>query len=370
MTDRSDTKRPSVALLGAADASSQAPDQRWQGAARLALSAVLLALGLYIVSDYLRALAWALVFSVTLWPLYARVRRAAPPWLAGELLPLLFTVLTGFVFLLPVGLIAFEVAREINQLVDYGRQFAQSGVPAPDFLSRLPFGAPTAIDWWNVHLAHQGWVRQIIQQANTASNRELGRSVGMSVAHRAILFAISLLALFFLFRDGDAAAREFLIASHKLFGMRGERVARQMTASVHGTVNGLVLVGLGEGLLLGVVYLLTKLPHPALFAALTAVAAMIPFAAYVAIALAALVLLVNGGAAPAVIVAVAGLVVVFAADHFVRPTLIGGTTKLPFLWVLLGILGGLETFQLLGLFIGPAVMAALMLLWRELAAAE
>jgi predicted PurR-regulated permease PerM len=58
--------------------------------------------------------------------------------------------------------------------------------------------------------------------------------------------------------------------------------------------------------------------------------------------------------------------VIFLADHFVRPKLIGGATKLPFLWVLLGILGGVESFQLLGLFLGPAIMAALMLLWREL----
>jgi predicted PurR-regulated permease PerM len=45
--------------------------------------------------------------------------------------------------------------------------------------------------------------------------------------------------------------------------------------------------------------------------------------------------------------------------------LIGGATRLPFLWVLIGILGGVETLGLLGLFIGPATMAVLMMLWRE-----
>ena len=69
--------------------------------------------------------------------------------------------------------------------------------------------------------------------------------------------------------------------------------------------------------------------------------------------------------AAATLVAAAGLLVIFIADHAVRPALIGGTTRLPFLWVLLGILGGVESFGLLGLFVGPAVMAALMLLWRE-----
>ena len=57
--------------------------------------------------------------------------------------------------------------------------------------------------------------------------------------------------------------------------------------------------------------------------------------------------------------------VVFVADHFVRPVLIGGAIRLPFLWVLMGILGGLEAFGILGLFLGPAIMAALISLWRE-----
>ena len=60
-----------------------------------------------------------------------------------------------------------------------------------------------------------------------------------------------------------------------------------------------------------------------------------------------------------------GFVTTFIADHFIRPVLIGGATRLPFLWVLLGILGGVETWGLVGLFMGPAIMAALVLLWRE-----
>ena len=58
---------------------------------------------------------------------------------------------------------------------------------------------------------------------------------------------------------------------------------------------------------------------------------------------------------------------VLVADHFVRPALIGISTRLPFLWILLGIFGGLETFGLIGLFLGPAIMAAVLALWREAA---
>ena len=98
---------------------------------------------------------------------------------------------------------------------------------------------------------------------------------------------------------------------------------------------------------------------------MTAVAAMIPFGAPLVFGAASLLLLAKGAALAAAIVFAFGLAVVFIADHFIRPVLIGGSTRLPFLWVLFGILGGVETWGLLGLFLGPAIMAALMLLWRE-----
>lgn len=84
-----------------------------------------------------------------------------------------------------------------------------------------------------------------------------------------------------------------------------------------------------------------------------------------AFGLAALLLLALGSPVAATIIVAIGFAVTFVADHFVRPVLIGGSTRLPCLWVLLGILGGVEAWGLLGLFLGPAIMAALILLWRE-----
>ena len=76
-------------------------------------------------------------------------------------------------------------------------------------------------------------------------------------------------------------------------------------------------------------------------------------------------MLATGSAVAAIALFAVGMVVIFVADHAIRPALIGGATRLPFLWVLLGILGGVESFGLLGLFVGPAIMAALILLWRD-----
>jgi predicted PurR-regulated permease PerM len=341
-----------------------------QSAASLVASAMLLGLGVYIVSGYLHALLWALVLAVALWPLYGRFKRRLGPSAPKELAPIFFTALVGLVILAPIAVLAVDAAAEFRQLLDYARAAEETGLPVPDALARLPAIGPWASQWWAAHLSHAGWAKELAQQLNTSHAREVGASLTINIAHRSILFAISLLALFFLFRSGESVVSQCRAASTRLFGARGEILAAQMIASVHGTLSGLVLVAMGEGVLMGAAYMLTHTPHPILLGLLTAFAAMIPFAAAFAIGLAALLAAATTGLAPALIIAAWGFIVVFAADHFVRPNLIGSATKLPFIWVLLGILGGVENFQLLGLFIGPAVMAALISLWRELSFEE
>ncbi len=183
--------------------------------------------------------------------------------------------------------------------------------------------------------------------------------------HRLITFGFTLLTLFFLFRDGALFGRKLLRLSDRLLGPDGERIGRHMVQAILATVNGLVLVGLGEGAVMGLAYSLAGLPHPFSIAALTGVLAVIPFGAPIAFGAAALYLTAMGHLFGGIAVLVTGLVVVLVADHFIRPVIIGGAARLPFLWVLLGILGGLETFGIIGLFLGPAIMAALISLWRD-----
>jgi predicted PurR-regulated permease PerM len=349
------------------EAASARKDWRQFIASALAVSGLIL-LGAHILSGYLHALAWALVFAVTLWPLYVRMNARFGARARREATALLFTGLVGLVIIGPLLAVTAEALSEIRQFIDFARAGGDQGLPPPAFLEKLQYGGPVAIQWWNEHLAHADWAKDLFKDINTASTRALGAALGANAMRRAMQFGVCLLALFFLFLNGDKIIAQARQASCQLFGARGETLAAQMVASVRGTVNGLVLVALGEGLVMATIYLLTHTPHPMLLGLLTAVAAMIPFAAAFAIGLAALIAAASGGATGAVIIIVVGVIVVFLADHFVRPELIGSATSMPFIWVLLGILGGVETFQLLGLFLGPAVMAALLSLWRDLTA--
>ena len=330
-----------------------------------ALALVLLLLGLFTLRGFLPALAWAAIFAIALWPLYQRAL-ANPAARRHELLVAgAFTTAVALVFIVPVVLVGVQLAREGREAAAWTRNAQEHGIPEPAALHKLPFGQAQVDGWWKQNLADPGEARALVERVGHGRAGNMGREVGEQVTRRLTIFVFTLLTLFFLFKEGGTVSHQMRRAATRTFGLHGERVGMQIINSVHGTVNGLVLVGLGEGLILGVAYAVAGVPHPTIFGALTAVAAMIPFAAPVVFGVASLLLAANASVAWAIGLFLAGMAVTFVADHFVRPVLIGGATKLPFLWVLLGILGGVEAWGLIGLFIGPAIMAALILLWRE-----
>ena len=333
--------------------------------ARVVLAIALVGLGAWILHRFLAALAWAGVLAIALWPFYRRLARALPGDRTRTLAPLLVTLAIGIIFTVPFIYVAIEGAREVRLVVQFLGEAEHNGVPVPEWVSQFPVVGRSIEEWWRANLSDPNAAQELLGRINPRSVAASARLYGAEIIHRLIIFGFTLLTLFFLLRDGTLFSRQLLRASDRLLGPDGERVGRHMVQAVLATVNGLVLVGLGEGALMGIAYIIAGLPHPVSVAALTGVLAVIPFGAPVAFGAAALYLAATGSTIAAAAVFCFGLVVVFVADHAIRPVIIGGAARLPFLWVLLGILGGLETFGIIGLFLGPAIMAALISLWRD-----
>lgn len=339
------------------------PDRRQQ-VAQLALALAFAALGLWIASGFLRAILWGAIVAVAVAPLFARVEARWPG--RRTLLAALFTLALALGVLVPLAFGVVEAAHEARQLAGWLADARANGLPLPDWAARLPAGRDAFARWWQATLATPDQVAASLHRVDAAV---LGRSrlLGADVLRRLVAFAFALVTLFFLLRDRDAIAAQWRVAGARLFGASGEAVAEQILLSVRGTINGLVLVGIGEGAVMAVAYVALGVPHPLLLGAATAVAAMIPLGAALLVGIAAVLLLAAGSVAGAIAVVVVGLVVIGVADHVIRPALIGGATRLPFLFVLVGILGGVEALGLIGLFVGPATMAVLVMMWRRLA---
>lgn len=350
-------------------AASPEPDspsrQKMQQVASGVLYAGLVLLALWIIRDFLPAVGWACVIAIALWPALRKIDDHA--WLQGRttLVAAVLTLAIALLVVLPVALGIGQASHEAHDLMAWFKGVQENGIVMPDFVQRLPFGAQQVAAWWQANLAQPLRESPAMKGLHGDAVMTFGRHFGAQAVRGLMVFGFMLVTLFVIFQAGPRLSGVLLKGARRAFGDNGAQLLERMAAAVRGTVAGLVVVGIGEGALLGLAYAVAGVPHAALLGLVTAVAAMLPFCAPLVFCGAALWLFAQGTVAWAIGLAVFGFIVVFIAEHFVRPVIIGSSTRLPFLLVLFGILGGAETFGLLGLFIGPALMTVLMVLWTD-----
>jgi predicted PurR-regulated permease PerM len=333
----------------------------------IAFSLTIIGLAAFVTHRFFLPLAWAGILCIATWPLYEKLL----PILGKRPIPaaLLLTLAMAAAFVIPALLGLRQAIEQAPLMAKFIADANNNGIPPPDALSRIPFFGQHIQDWWLATLSQPHGLSHLFSEDSVSrfrSAREILRTLGTQLVRRLVDFAFSFLCLFFFYKDGHALQRQLAGVGSRWFGeRRWNRYVKNVPSAIRATVNGLVLVGLGEGMLIGIGYAIAGLRSPALWAALTGILAIIPFGAPIAFLSAAALLAANGNTAAAMLIAVWGTIVLFIADHFIRPTIIGNATRLPFLAVLFGILGGVEMLGLVGLFIGPVVMALFITLWHE-----
>jgi predicted PurR-regulated permease PerM len=186
------------------------------------------------------------------------------------------------------------------------------------------------------------------------------------VGRNLVKLVIAMLSLFFMYRDGEHVAAQVEKMLERIFGeMRVRHYIDAIGSTVKAVVYGLLLAALAQGTLAGIGYWAAGVPAPVLLGALTFLVGLVPFVVPFIWIGASLYLYLTGEPLAAAGLFVWGLTAVSWIDNVVRPLVISGATRIPFLLVLFGVLGGLVAFGLVGLFIGPVILAVLMAVWRE-----
>jgi predicted PurR-regulated permease PerM len=336
-----------------------------RGITRTIAAVGLVMLAVWLVRDFLMALTWAGLIAVTVWPVYGRFVLLIPAE-RDVLAPLLFTLLIGLVLIIPLTAAMDQIALGSRFFASTLSELQESGLPVPSWLARLPMAGEYLDTWWRNNLGNPQNLREWLGHLNIESITAWARVLSGAVLQGLFHFSIMLLALFFFLRRGLKLATLLLIAAERLFGEPGVRLATTIADSVRATVNGTAVAALGKGLFVGLAYVICGVPHSLLFAGLTVASAMVPFGAWIVLIVAALMLSAYGGSwLASVVLFVIGAAVLTIGDNIVLPALIGEAAELPFLLVLIGILGGLQSFGLIGLFLGPVIMATVLAVWRE-----
>ncbi|MBB4066055.1 putative PurR-regulated permease PerM [Gellertiella hungarica] len=354
-------------MTGSADQRND--DRYWllgpTSVARWLLVFILIA-GVYFFHGFIVPVLAALVICFASWPLYRRLLQAV-----GEKRTLgaaIAVMLVLFFIVAPVSIASIYAVREIKVWAVWLIRANALGAPVPQWLFAIPVVGQSLAEEWQKHLSHAGGLGEVVQLISGANIANIYRGllvVGTSAFQWFLTLLFMLITLFFVYRDGRQLVEQLDRVGETVLPQRWERVSRIVPQTISATVTGMTIIAIGEGIVLGVAYWLVGVPSPVTLGLITGIMALIPGGAPLSFTLVSVYLLANGAHVAGIGLFAWGSIELFIVDKTVRPRLVGGPIKLPFLPTFFGLIGGVKTMGLLGLFVGPVLMALLVAIWRE-----
>ena len=321
-------------------------------------------LGGLVLQPFLVSVAWASILAYVTWPVYRMLRRlfAGRDMLSASIMTS-FSILVLVIPLLWVGIaLQQEVTAGYRELVASDARWAWT---LPDPIRRIPWLGSRLQEWITLYTGDPAALTRQLAQWAQAWTGELVSLVG-DIGRNAAKIVFMVLTVFFLYRDGDQVVRQIQIVLTRFFGDRVLlylQVAGVMTRAV---AYGLFVTACSQGIVAGIGYQIVGLGTPVLLGALTAIAASIPlFGTFLVWGVAGIWLTMSGHLWNGIGLLAWGTLLVNPLDNIIRPLMITGATRIPFLLSLFGVLGGLRAFGLVGMFVGPVVLAVLIAVWRE-----
>ncbi|MBL8338734.1 MAG: AI-2E family transporter [Rhodoferax sp.] len=323
----------------------------------------LLVLSYSVLHLFLVPMAWAAIMAYTTWPLYLRLRRALGEraTLSAALMTLLLSLAIALPLLWLVSVLRSELGHAYAAVSDY---LAQGPRPLPEFVRAIPWLG----DWLQETLNQLASDPDALQeQARTWMEQRTGEVLNLlgGVGRNAARLGLALLTVLFLYRDGEQLLAQVRQVLGRFLGQRVEGYLAAVGATTRAVVYGLVLTAIAQGALAGLGYWVAGVQSPMLLAVMTTLIALIPFGTPLVWGSIGVWLLLTGKTAAGIGLLVWGAVVVSWVDNLIRPIVISSATQIPFLLVMFGVLGGVAAFGLVGLFLGPVVLAVMMAVWRE-----
>ena len=323
----------------------------------------LLYLSYEVLSFFLVPMAWAGILAFVTWPVYERVVRAAPE--LPNLTAAAMTVTLAAAFVAPMIWLTAVLHTELTAAYMVLRdEVTLSSLRLPQFVHGIP--------WFGEQL--QGILDRVANDREALRAEilhwlepwlgKLGVLAG-SVTHIVANMVIALVTVFFFYRDGEVLVGQCALVLRRFLGRRSHGYVKAIGDTTKAVVYGIVLTALVQGTLAGLGYWVTGLQGPALLGAVTALVALIPFGTPFVWGTAAVWLLLTGDTVAGVGLLAWGTLVVSSVDNLIRPLVISSATRIPFLFVMFGVFGGLLAFGAVGLFLGPVVLAVLLGVWHE-----
>lgn len=317
---------------------------------------LLLAVGCWrVLAPFFPAMMFAAAVASSSWPLFVHLRRRL-----GErqrLASLLACVLMVAAALGPVVLLMTALAEGAAWTLQLLADATANGLPPlPLWVQRLPLlGAPLAQGWADIGAdPHQ--LKGLLSYAAVPA-REAVVFTGRVLGNAAMQGLLTTLLLYFLYRHGDALARCLRQAAFRLGGRFALELLHTASASVSGVTFGVLGAGVAQGVVATLGFTLAGVPNAFFLGAITFVVSMVPIGPPIVWAGAAIWLFRQSHAGWAAFMVLYGMFGISTIDNVVKPMLISRANHLPFVITLMGVIGGVLSFGVTGVVLGPTIVA-------------
>jgi predicted PurR-regulated permease PerM len=326
------------------------------------LAAAIVVLAFWIVHGFTQALLAAGVIAIASWPLYVAFRARLPSSVGQSSGAAIFTVAITVFLLAPLAFAGGALLGEAHALLHSLAAADTKGLP--EGLASTPvFGPWLAAKWEQLVLS--GAPSRLTQHTDPGALLGWAQALGQFAFHHALTLSFTVLLLGFLYQEGGSLARDLTAVLQQAIGERAGRYVDVGTRAVRSSVNSMLVVGVFDTLATALSYAAAGAPRPLLWAAITGALAAVPFLGYAAVAAMALELGMQGAPTTALLALTLGCVVLLCGDKLLRPMIARGGVQLPFVWVLMGCIGGFGVLGLAGLAVGPVVLSLCGELWEQ-----
>jgi predicted PurR-regulated permease PerM len=323
---------------------------RWIGV--LAATAIALYLCWLMLRPFITVLEWAAVLVIVFYPIHKRLARKIK---RRGLSALLSSLLVIVILVLPFTFLTMALVNELSSTArNLPAQVAQLMDPQAPITG-------TVSKWIHDHVTVDMARSQefVIEQLKTAGAVLLGQSLGLvgNILGAIVKVFFVIITMYYLFRDGDKIVHA-LPGALPLDNEQSAAIIARTSQVVSASVYGVVTIAMLQGVLGGLAFWILGVPSPILWGAVLAFVCMIPIAGSFFVWLpASIYLIMTGHWTKAVLLSLWGGLVISTVDNFLRPKLIKNQTKLHELFVFFSVLGGMSVFGLLGIVLGPVVLA-------------
>lgn len=364
--------------------------------------ALLLLLGgcFFVLQPFMTALMWAIILAYSLHPL----QRTFTRWFRGSrtLAACLVTLTVTLVFAGPVVLIGVSLAQDSKDLALATRNwFMDAPEQPPAWMSRMPVVGDEIEGYWTAFAEDRNrWFEQIDKQVTSLPDKDekippkakvvpensdglvmdeegkddsphivvlLGKflswarnwllSAAKAVGQGVTQVLISAFLAFFLLRDAPELSDRLAVAVERLAGGRGRHLIKVAGDTVRGVIYGILGTAIVQALVAGVGFWIAGVPGVVLLSVLTFFFAVVPFGPPLIWLPASFWLFAQNETGYGIFMLLWGLLGISSVDNILRPYLISQGSKMPFALIFCGVIGGALAFGLVGVFLGPTLLA-------------